>query len=206
MVKRTRQNSRCSNHRATSPLARGLSVARLAPEEFRRVVAANWVLFLNRLPGPLANTGRKEAQRPAHRDGIVLQQILSLFGAEDETQPRLKNTSDRWKFSQKLFFNFRRTHFTRGSRFERIARAEEYVSYSIQNRSADALRNPPRTRYVNAMFDRARRITFREVDFMGHRKLDASTIPKKHARKEKFPGVSWGVLEDRHDGSDSRAV
>ena len=49
--------------------------------------------------------------------------------------------------------------------------------------------------YVNAMFDSCSKNYVREIDFLSHRKLDAFYDSENMPGKEKFPGVSWGVLE-----------
>lgn len=183
----------------TSPLATGWKVKKLTPAEFERTAPA---LQLGRFPRPaLPVPSHPAPPRDLNVFLIVMEssynRYLSLFGAADETQPRLKQYRDRMELFPNFYANFVNSLNARFTVVSGLYPCLPYVTYVTSRIEAPSLFDIFHDRgYRVSLFDSCYRDYQRWNDYLIHRKIDcfydAGTMPGR----EKFKNVSWGVSED----------
>lgn len=181
---------------ATSPRGRGLSTPRLASAEFERLGAELRLLT----PPPKIPAASVAADARLNLFLIVLEsshnRYLSLFGAEEETQPLLARYRERMELFPDFYANFPNSFHARFAILTGLMPPKEYVSYLHPRIAAPTLFEILHPHgYTTALYDSCARDYVRWNDFIGHRQLDVFHDARTMPGREAFPTVSWGVLE-----------
>ncbi|MDB6024378.1 MAG: hypothetical protein JWM68_601 [Verrucomicrobiales bacterium] len=182
-----------SNILRTSPLLSGITSSRLTLDEFSKLATD-----LHLRPLPLETP--KEPEQKKNLLLVVLESTynkhLSLFGADDETQPLLK----KYKGRMEIFPNFYSTfpsslqaRFTILSGLYPTRTPVSHVNPHINSKSIIELLHDEG--YVTSVYQSDPREYLRFSDYLANRGLDSHYDSGNMPGKDRFPSVSWGVPE-----------
>ena len=183
---------------ATSPLVASWKVEKLTAGEFDRTVRS---LGLPARHGPSPSTNALPAPgRDLNVLLVVLEsscnRYLSLFGAADETQPRLKKYRDRMELFPNFYCNFVNSLNARCTVVSGLYPCRPYVTYVNPRLAAPSLFELFHDQgYVVSLFDSCYRDYQRWNDYLAWRKIDFFYDAGNMPGKENFKQVSWGLLE-----------
>jgi arylsulfatase A-like enzyme len=183
----------------TSPLATGWKVAKLPAAEYERL-ASSLGLAPTRPAPPQASTNQAPG-RPLNVLLIVMEssynRYLSLFGAEDETQPRLKKYRERMELFPNFYSSFACSLNARFAIFNGLYPPNKtclsYLCPRVPARSLFEVLHD--AGYETSLFYSSHRDYERFNDYVGWRELDAFYDADHMPGAEKFRKVSWGLDE-----------
>ena len=181
---------------ATSPLVAGWGAEKMNAEEFNQTVRSLGLAEFHRTP-PAVSPG---PGRDLNVLLVVLEsscnRYLSMFGAADETQPRLKKYRDRMELFPNFYCNFVNSLNARCTVVSGLYPCRPYVTYVNPRLEAPSLFELFHDRgYAVSLFDSCYRDYQRWNDYLVRRKIDFFYDAGNMPGKEKFKQVSWGLLE-----------
>jgi glucan phosphoethanolaminetransferase (alkaline phosphatase superfamily) len=183
----------------SSPLVTGWQTRRLAPGEFSQV--ARRLDMPDR--GPATHPAGPVDRSPRELNVLLVlmesscNRYLSLFGAGDETQPRLKKYLDRMELFPNFYANFVNSLNARFSVVSGLYPCRPYVTAVTPRVPAPSLFELFHERgCVVSLFDSCHRDYQRWGDYLSGRRIDffhdARTMPGAEAGQT----VSWGISEN----------
>jgi hypothetical protein len=183
---------------ATSPLVTGWKVEKMTAMEFNQTARA---LGLPDLHG-FQPQSRATAAPPRDLNVFLIvmessyNRYLSLFGAPDETQPRLRKYRDRMELFPNFYANFVNSLNARFSVVSGIYPCRPYVTFVNPTLAAPSLFEIFHDRGCQvSLFDSCDRDYQRWNDYLVHRRIDHYFDARNMPGGEKAKKVSWGVQE-----------